>query len=394
MADTKLSALTAATPAAGDLVYVVQNGNSRRATAQGIANLAPATDLTYNAATRTLSSSTGADVVLPLATDAAAGLLAAAHQTRLDQLGADDSPSFAGLTITGTAAVSIPHIHGGIAGPNYIHCKSAHGSAMTKGTPVHIVGSVGDTDVVEVIPADAADPTKMPAVGLLEADLAPNGNGHIVVGGELLAFNTAGYGQGEAAWVAAGGGLTATRPTTGLAQQVATVGRVHATTGSVTVVPGTALAAAIAAQTATANVVLAGPSSGSSAAPTFRALVAADLPAVQYSPRLTISAVSSVYTLDAAATNEAVTGSAIAGNTTITASNLSSIPAGQVWRCALRFAYTSGAITFSAPAGYTAKPPATLPTLATGRTYKVIAECVGGESTIEWVYANGDGYTT
>jgi len=118
------------------------------------------------------------------------------------------------------------------------------------------------------------------------------------------------------------------------------------------------------------------------------------IPAVQYAPRLTISAVSSVYTLDAAATNEAVTGSAIAGNTTITASNLTSIPAGQVWRCVLRFAWTSGAITLSAPAGYTAKPPASLPTLVTGRTYKIIAECVGGESTLEWIYGNGDGYTT
>jgi hypothetical protein len=40
MADSKLSALTAATPAGPDLVYLVQGGNPRRGTAQGIANLA------------------------------------------------------------------------------------------------------------------------------------------------------------------------------------------------------------------------------------------------------------------------------------------------------------------------------------------------------------------
>jgi hypothetical protein len=40
MADSKLSALTAATPAGPDLVYLVQGGNPRRGTAQGIAALA------------------------------------------------------------------------------------------------------------------------------------------------------------------------------------------------------------------------------------------------------------------------------------------------------------------------------------------------------------------
>jgi hypothetical protein len=85
------------------------------ASTQDIANLAPGTNLDYVPETRTLTSSTGEDVQLPLATVLLAGLMSAAAMARLEQLGADDSPSFAGLTITGTAAVAIPHIHGAIA---------------------------------------------------------------------------------------------------------------------------------------------------------------------------------------------------------------------------------------------------------------------------------------
>jgi len=89
MADTKLSALTAATPAGADLVYGVKGGNSRRFTAQGIANLAPGTDLSYDASTRLLSSSTGADVTLPLFTSSLAGLVGASGGGTTNFLRAD-----------------------------------------------------------------------------------------------------------------------------------------------------------------------------------------------------------------------------------------------------------------------------------------------------------------
>ena len=73
----------AATLTGAELAYVVQAGSSRRTTAQAIAALAPGTDLTYSAATRTLSSSTGADVVLPEATTTAAGLMSAADKAAI-----------------------------------------------------------------------------------------------------------------------------------------------------------------------------------------------------------------------------------------------------------------------------------------------------------------------
>jgi hypothetical protein len=105
-------------------------------------------------------------------------------------------------------------------------------------SPVYTVGTVGDTTTLEVQKADSSNPLKMPAVGLLDADLAPNDPGHAIVVGELTGASTAGYGVNAPLYVAAGGGVTATRPTTGIIQQVAIVGRSHATTGSLTATIG------------------------------------------------------------------------------------------------------------------------------------------------------------
>jgi hypothetical protein len=230
MPDQKLSQLqSATTPLAGtELVYVVQGGNSRKTT---VNDIAPGTDLTYTAATRTLASSTGDDVVLPLATDSLDGLMSAA-QRLLTQALID-----AGVSATGSV-VSIPHIHGDLAGAVYIHVKNTSGGQLVKGTPVRVTGTVGDTTTLEVAAADATSQATMPAIGILDATLAQNGTGHAVVAGELTGLATNGYTIGDPLYVAIGGGLTATRPTTGLVQQVAIVGRVNASTGSVTVTIG------------------------------------------------------------------------------------------------------------------------------------------------------------
>ena len=134
--------------------------------------------------------------------------------------------------------VSIPHIHGDLAGAVYIHVKNTSGGQLVKGTPVRVTGTVGDTTTLEVAAADATSQATMPAIGILDATLAQNGTGHAVVAGELTGLATNGYTIGDPLYVAIGGGLTATRPTTGLVQQVAIVGRVNASTGSVTVTIG------------------------------------------------------------------------------------------------------------------------------------------------------------
>ena len=243
MPETTITGLpNATTPLSGsERVPMDQAGTTKDATTQDIANLAPATDLSFTQSTRVLASSTGADVTLPLATDSLPGLMAAADKLRIDQLGADDSPSFAGLTITGTAAVTIPHIHGDLAGAVYIHCKNTTAGTLAKGSPVYATGTVGDTTTLEVAPADSSSASFLPAVGLLADALAPNASGHAVIAGELTGLNTAAYAIGDALYVASGGGLTATRPTTGTIQQVAIVGRVNSGTGSVTVTISTEL---------------------------------------------------------------------------------------------------------------------------------------------------------
>jgi len=466
----------ATTPLTGtERLPMDQAGATKDATAQDIANLAPPTDLSYNATTRTISSSTGSDVVLTLADTVNPGLLSAAGFSKL-----------ASITVDSATLLR-----------KYVYNNS--GVPIPKGAAVYETGSSGTTITVAL--ADAStEATASQTLGLAQEAIAHNSNGYVVAVGLIDGISTATLTEGQICWLSeTPGQLTTTRPTQPahgvvcgycVKQAPGAAGILYvkvdnglelaelhdvlltgAITGSVLRLaadglwkPATLPAAADALPSAlgtaavgvstdyaredhvhqlptipaaadalpsalgipavgvstdyaredhahqmpsaadvgaissttvrAANLVLAGPASGSPAPSTFRALVTADLPAVQYAPRVTISAVSSVYTLDAAATNEAVTGSAIAGNTTITASNLTGIPAGQVWRCVLRFAWTSGAITLSAPVGYTAKPPASLPTLVTGRTYKIIAECVGGESTLEWIYGNGDGYTT
>lgn len=232
MADQKLSQLTASGALTGaELAYVVQGGNSRRTTLAAIVALAAGTDLSYTQSTRILASSTGADVTLPLATDALDGLMSAAHRALSAALIA------AGVTAAGSV-VTIPHLHGDIAGSVYIHVKNTSAGTLTKGTPVRVTGAVGDTTTLEIAAADAASAGTMPAIGILADTLAPNGTGHAVVAGELTGLATDSYSIGQALYVASGGGLTGTKPTSGTVQQVAIVGRVNASTGSVTVTIG------------------------------------------------------------------------------------------------------------------------------------------------------------
>lgn len=209
----------------------LEAGTTRDASTQDIANLAPGTNLTYDQQTRTLASSTGSDAVLPLATDTLDGLASAAHRALIQGL------IDAGLTVSGNV-VTIPHIHGDIAGSLYVHVKNTSGATLAKGTPVRSVGQVGDTTTVEVAGADAASPTTLPAFGMLADTIAPNGTGHAVVAGELAGLSTSGYTLGQILYVAAGGGVTGVRPATGTIQQIAIVGRINANTGGVTVTVG------------------------------------------------------------------------------------------------------------------------------------------------------------
>ena len=76
-------------------------------------------------------------------------------------------------------------LHVGGAEVVEVPVKNAQGSALVKGDPVYISGSVGASGRLEVQLADASNTLKMPAVGLLKQDLANNAEGFAVVTGKL-----------------------------------------------------------------------------------------------------------------------------------------------------------------------------------------------------------------
>jgi len=124
----------------------------------------------------------------------------------------------------------------------HLNVKNTSGSLIAKGTPVYITGNVGNTDKLEIAPADASSASTMPAVGLLETDLADNGEGFVVQGGFLKDLVTAtidgtSTSSNDTVYVKSGGGLTMTKPTgaSNFIQNIAKVARVHASNGSLVV---------------------------------------------------------------------------------------------------------------------------------------------------------------
>lgn len=138
---------------------------------------------------------------------------------------------FVTANVTGT--LTAPHIHGNLAGSVYAHVRA--GEALSKGQPVYVSGShgTGSNLIAEVRRADASDPAKMPAVGIMDAAVANNANGHMVVVGTITDFDTGTYPVNSTLYVANGGGLTATKPSN--AQPVARVERSNQNNGAVIV---------------------------------------------------------------------------------------------------------------------------------------------------------------
>ena len=145
-------------------------------------------------------------------------------------------------TLTVNTLLTAEHIHGNIAGSVYIHVKNTDTVQLAKGTPFYITGTVGASDAVEIQAADSADPTKGPAVGLLEDTLAVNGEGNGTIIGEIYQYDTAtpSWNTNDALYVANGGGLTNVEPTSGYRQIVAYAGRIQASTGTL-ILTGTSI---------------------------------------------------------------------------------------------------------------------------------------------------------
>jgi hypothetical protein len=136
-------------------------------------------------------------------------------------------------TATGTDWVNQGDVVAGSAERTEILVKNLEGSALSKGDPIYIIGSVGASGRLEVGLADAGNSSKMPCAGLLSQDLAINGEGYATVTGKLKNLITspidgATPSVNDTIYVKSGGGLTLTKPTgvSNLIQNVGQIGRV------------------------------------------------------------------------------------------------------------------------------------------------------------------------
>jgi hypothetical protein len=149
----------------------------------------PGTNLSYDAATRTLASSTGTDVVLPEATAAVAGLASAAHITKVDSITVDR----ARLTV---AAV-----------------RNNSGSSLTKGTAVYVTGSSGTAPTVAA--ADASvEATAANTLGVMLETVGNNADGLVLTEGPLAGVDTSNLVENGLVFLSeTTGQLTSIRPT-------------------------------------------------------------------------------------------------------------------------------------------------------------------------------------
>jgi len=108
--------------------------------------------------------------------------------------------------------------------------------AAAKGDPLYITGyNVGQARIT-VAKADASDSAKMPSIGLADAAYSLNDNGKALTMGSLVDVDTSSFSEGDVLYVAASGGLTATKPTgSNLIQNVGKVGRSNVNNGEIVV---------------------------------------------------------------------------------------------------------------------------------------------------------------
>jgi hypothetical protein len=132
------------------------------------------------------------------------------------------------------------HIHGNLAGSVYIHVKNLDDEPLEKGAPFYISGTVGSSDRVEVKRARADDPSRGPAIGLIDDTLAVNGEGNGVIIGEIFQYDTdtPNWETNQPLYVSATGTLTNVRPATGYRQIVGYAGRIQSSTGTIIVAGG------------------------------------------------------------------------------------------------------------------------------------------------------------
>jgi len=135
-----------------------------------------------------------------------------------------------------TSDVTFTTVTADLNGAIEFTAKNAEGSTLTKGTVVYISGVSGNNPTVAK--ADASDPAKMPAFGIVSEDANNNANTVVFTFGTLYNLDTSAFNAGDTLYVSTTAGeLTNTKPTGGsnLLQNIGRVIRSHASAGSIKV---------------------------------------------------------------------------------------------------------------------------------------------------------------
>ena len=107
---------------------------------------------------------------------------------------------------------------------------------LAKGTPVYALATGSSGQTVQVAEADAGDPAKMPAIGVLGEQVAVDAEGDLILYGQIQGIDTQtpDFQPGEVIWVAVGGGFTNTKPSGegNILQNLGVVTKRHLSNGS------------------------------------------------------------------------------------------------------------------------------------------------------------------
>ena len=139
-------------------------------------------------------------------------------------------------TLDTTSDVTFNTVTADLNGAIEFTAKNAEGTTLTKGTVVYIKGVSGNKPTVAK--ADASDPTKMPAFGIVSADASNNANTIVYTFGTLYNVDTSSFSAGDTLYVSdTAGELTNVKPSGegNLLQNIGRVIRSHGSAGSIKV---------------------------------------------------------------------------------------------------------------------------------------------------------------
>jgi hypothetical protein len=112
-----------------------------------------------------------------------------------------------------------------------LEVRNVSGASITKGDPVYITGYTTKPTIAK---SDTATVGTMKVVGLAQSNIGNGTDGVIVLSGVFSNINTASYTAGDILYVASGGGLTTTAPSSNLLA-VGIVAKSNSTSGVIIV---------------------------------------------------------------------------------------------------------------------------------------------------------------